>query len=130
MRAIVGDTHAERPHGRMLARQVRADVGVAYSLQIRKEMVFLERKMALDFRFHAGRQIGQQTRDIAVGLVRRTTAPTARQQLLKPLHQGDGRAMLVMQRLADPVGEAHHRSLMDVARLKSILAVSRATARI
>jgi len=73
-------------------------------------MIFLESEMTLDLRFHAGRQVGQQPRNSAIGCIRRAAAPGARQHLLQSLHQSDGRAMLVMQRLADPIGEAHRGS--------------------
>src|SRR5512147_1714227 len=91
------------------------DAGVAHGLQIIEKMVLLERKMTIDVRLQAGRQVRQQTGDIAVCLVRRAGAAATSQQLLKPFHQSNGRAVLVMKRLADPVGEAH-RSSSKVSR--------------
>jgi len=81
-------------------------------------MVFLECKMALHLRPQTDRQVGQQTCNVAGDRTWRPTAPIARQKLLKSLHQSDSCVVLVMQRLADPIGEAHASSLTGRGRTK------------
>ena len=58
-------------------------------------MIFLKREMALDFRFYSIREVGKKLRNYLIFRIRRTISAT-RSQLLKALHQRDGRAMLVV----------------------------------
>src|SRR5262245_36252336 len=98
--------NADRPHRIVLVGQVRADGLVADLVEVGEETVLLEGEMALDLGFHAGGEIRQELGDALLAAHGRAPA-VAREQLLQPLHQRNGGAVLLVQRPADAVGEAH-----------------------
>ena len=102
----VGEALPKRPHRIVLGRKMRPDRAVAGAIEKRKKLLFLEIEVTLDFRLHAGRQIGHEPRR---GLIRsrRRLAALPREKLLEPLHQRDGCAVLLVQNLTDAVGECH-----------------------
>src|SRR6266536_5830958 len=95
----------QRPHRRMLAGQMRADRLVADRIEIGEQLRLLEGEMPLDVRPELSGEFVEKLRDAA--LVRGRGAALARDQLLEPLHQRDGRLMLLVERLTDAVAEAH-----------------------
>ena len=88
----------------MLCGEVGADGDVAGRIEQREELPLFKVEVPVNFRLDARGDIAQE-RCVCIAVGRSTSL--AGEQRFEPLHHRHGGAVLLMELLADPVGEHH-----------------------
>jgi hypothetical protein len=87
----------------VLAREVRADGGIAHRLQKREEVLLFEIEMTLDFRLHGARDLAQQQR-VRVVATRGSATALSRDESAETIENRKSGSMLIVKRPDDAVG--------------------------